>query len=155
MSSTLPPCTSLVLAGSSGFCGSPQEALSTAPASLLPPPSPSPPPQAVAARATTTAQATHLACVAPSRECLLVTTQSSADPLPANIGAKGARRTHAAPLRGRLQPYVRMRAASGHPRTRRNPATPRRGAGFRTAVTDGALGRVDHVLLLGEVAGRL
>ena len=42
MSRTLPPCTSLVLAGSSGFCGSPQEELErraavTAAAAVAPP----------------------------------------------------------------------------------------------------------------------
>src|SRR3954469_10096008 len=71
MSRTLPPCTSLVLAGSSGFCGSPQEALSTALPSPPPPLLLPPPPQAVAARATAAAQAAHLACVAPRIECLL------------------------------------------------------------------------------------
>ena len=69
MSRTLPPCTSLVFAGSSGFCGSPQDEL-TIP-SAPPPPPLSPPPQAVAARATATAHAAHLACVAPRMECLL------------------------------------------------------------------------------------
>ncbi|CAM5261449.1 hypothetical protein SVIOM342S_00182 [Streptomyces violaceorubidus] len=72
MSRTLPPCTSLVLAGSSGFWGSPQEELSTPPPSPPLPPSPPPPPQAVAARTTVAAQAAHLACVAPRMECLLV-----------------------------------------------------------------------------------
>lgn len=61
MSRTLPPCTSLVLAGSSGFCGSPQDEVSTAEPS---PPLP-PPPQAVASSAAATAHTAHLACVAP------------------------------------------------------------------------------------------
>lgn len=70
MSRTLPPWTSLVLAGSSGFCGSPHEELTT-PVPSPPPLSLSPPPQAVAARATAAAHAAHLACVAPRMECLL------------------------------------------------------------------------------------
>ncbi len=60
MPSTLPPSTSLVLAGSSGFCGSPQTALRTA--SPLPPPSdPPPPPQAVRVRAAAAARAGQVA----------------------------------------------------------------------------------------------
>src|SRR5690242_13870190 len=69
MSSTLPPCTSLVSAGSSGFCGSPQEAR-TMPLELPPPPL-LPPPQAPAASATTTAPAAHFTRVAPRIVCLL------------------------------------------------------------------------------------
>src|SRR5689334_9926650 len=65
MSRTLPPCTSLVFAGSSGFWGSPHHARTT--------PSFDPPalvsellePQAVAASATTAAPTTHLALLAP------------------------------------------------------------------------------------------
>ncbi len=79
MSRTLPPCTSLVLAGSSGFCGSPQEELSTAPP--VPPPLEPPPPQPVAARASAIAHTAPRACVTPRMACLL----RDVDPLLANI----------------------------------------------------------------------
>src|SRR3954447_19641619 len=127
MSRTLPPCTSLVLAGSSGFCGSPQEELSTAPPSLLPLPPLSPLPQAVATRATAAAPAAHLACVAPRMECLLKNTQ----PLSVNIRANGTRCTVGAPICRTDRPKeggaIQVTAA---PRTHRNGANT---VGRRTA----------------------
>src|SRR5947207_2586054 len=88
MSRTLPPWTSLVLDGSSGFCGSPQEELNTPEPPPLPP---ALPPQADAARTAAAAPAAHLAYLAPRMECLL-----------------GVRRASSA---GALIPY---RSISGH-----------------------------------------
>ncbi|CAG6396067.1 exported hypothetical protein [Actinacidiphila cocklensis] len=76
MSSTLPPCTSLVLAGSSGFCGSPQEARTMPPplppVELLLPPLSLLLPQAAAVRATAVTPTANFTRVAPRIACLLM-----------------------------------------------------------------------------------